>query len=154
MRRTMGLASRVYLISRKARFSRALFVIVTSEKRSWCRRTYRPVCRGMQRLNLRETRTENETGKFRAPFDVCHINQKAFLPNDKYVWHFFFFSQCNTSSRMSISSGYLLRSTARSSYFPMYNFNPIFSTNAIFILDRNNLILTKLSRANPISIGT
>ena len=90
MRRTMGLASRVYLISRKARFSRALFVIVTSEKRSWCRRTYRPVCRGMQRVNLRETRTENETGKFRAPFDVCHINQKAFLPNDKYVCHFFF----------------------------------------------------------------
>lgn len=87
----MGLASRVYLISRKARFSRALFVIVTSEKRSWCRRTYRPVCRGMQWVNLRETCTEDETGKFRAPFDVCRINQKAFLPDDKYVWRVFFF---------------------------------------------------------------
>jgi len=69
-------ASRVYLISRRTRFSRVLFVIVMSEKRSRCRRTYRPVCRDTQWVNLHETRAKDETGKFCTPFDVRHINQK------------------------------------------------------------------------------
>lgn len=77
-RSTMGSISSFYLISRKARFSQVLFIIVTSEKRSRCRRTYRPVCRSTQWVNLRKTRARSREGRARKiSRSVWHMSYKS-----------------------------------------------------------------------------
>lgn len=95
-RSTMGFISSFYLISRKARFSQVLFIIVTSEKRSRCRRTYRPVCRSTQWVNLRKTRARSREGRARKiSRSVWHTSYKSkSISTGRINTSVFFFSQC------------------------------------------------------------